>query len=99
MGAFLDYVVEAIFLVAVVRLVYSALRGFFAPRPKARQQDAQQGSPWPPRGETGGETARDPECGMFVSTEVSHRLQWKGQVLHFCSKECLEQYQGRSQAS
>ena len=99
MGAFLEYVLDAIFLVAVLRLVYSALRGFFAPRPTARQQDARQRSPWAPRGEPGGEMARDPECGMFVSTEVSHRLQWKGQVLHFCSEQCLDKYQGRSQAS
>lgn len=40
-----------------------------------------------------GETARDPVCGMFVSTELSHRLRHNGQTLHFCSKECLETFQ------
>ncbi len=40
-----------------------------------------------------GETARDPVCGMFVSTELSHRLTGGGQTLHFCSRECLERYQ------
>lgn len=39
-----------------------------------------------------GKTVRDPMCGMFVSTELSHRLQWHGQLLHFCSEECLQQY-------
>jgi len=39
------------------------------------------------------ETARDPVCGMFVSTELSHRLESEGKVLHFCSPECLEKYQ------
>ncbi|MGH9356076.1 MAG: hypothetical protein ACRD10_08095 [Terriglobia bacterium] len=29
---------------------------------------------------------------MFVSTELGHRLNWRGKVLHFCSEECLEQY-------
>lgn len=51
-----------------------------------------------------GETARDPLCGMFVSTELSHRLEREGKTLHFCSRECLERYfskesQGRSQES
>ncbi len=40
-----------------------------------------------------GETARDPVCGMFVSTELSHRLTRGKETLHFCSRECLEQYQ------
>jgi YHS domain-containing protein len=40
-----------------------------------------------------GETVRDPVCGMFVSTEVSHQLKQDGKLLHFCSQECLERYQ------
>lgn len=40
-----------------------------------------------------GQTARDPVCGMFVSTELSHKLNDGGLTLHFCSRECLEQYQ------
>ena len=39
-----------------------------------------------------GEMARDPMCGMFVSTELSHRLDWNGKTLHFCSRECLQRY-------
>jgi len=40
-----------------------------------------------------GETARDPICGTFVSTELSHRLKQGDHTLHFCSPECLERYQ------
>lgn len=47
----------------------------------------------PSRREFRGETARDPVCGMFVSTELSRRLERDGKVLHFCSPECLEKYQ------
>lgn len=46
-----------------------------------------------------GETARDPACGMFVSTELSHRLTRDGKTLHFCSLECLERYRDRDQES
>ncbi len=43
-----------------------------------------------------GQTARDPVCGMFVSTEVSHQLKAGDETLHFCSRECLERYQKES---
>ena len=43
-----------------------------------------------------GETARDPVCGIFVSTEVSYRLTEGGATLHFCSRECLERYRKES---
>ncbi len=42
---------------------------------------------------TEGQTARDPVCGMFVSTELSHRLTRGKETLHFCSRECLERFQ------
>jgi len=96
MGAFLEYLLDAIFLVAMLRMLYSALRGFFAPR-KPREAPRERAGGAPP--DAGGEMARDPECGMFVSTELSHRLRWKGQVLHFCSQECLQKHQSRAQAS
>jgi YHS domain-containing protein len=44
------------------------------------------------RPEIRGQTARDPVCGMFVSTEVSHRLEHDGRLLHFCSPECLHKF-------
>jgi YHS domain-containing protein len=46
-----------------------------------------------------GETARDPVCGMFVSTEVSHRLEHDGKLLHFCSPECLAKYKSEARHS
>jgi YHS domain-containing protein len=56
-----------------------------------------------PRNEAGpalrGETARDPVCGMFVSTEVSHQLRQGGETLHFCSQECLDRYQSEARHS
>jgi YHS domain-containing protein len=40
-----------------------------------------------------GQMARDPVCGTFVSTELSHRLDRGGETLHFCSRDCRERYQ------
>jgi len=53
----------------------------------------------PPRPMVRGETARDPVCGMFVSTEVSHRLERDGKLLHFCSPECLKKFQSEAHHS
>ena len=50
----------------------------------------------PPQPLIRGETARDPVCGIFVSTEVSYRLTEQGETLHFCSRECLERYRKES---
>ena len=50
----------------------------------------------PPKSLIRGETARDPVCGIFVSTEVSYRLTEQGATLHFCSRECRERYRKES---
>jgi len=35
---------------------------------------------------------RDPWCGTYVSSEISHTLERAGQVHHFCSTECRERF-------
>jgi YHS domain-containing protein len=89
MGEFLGYLLDVIFLLATLRMVYGALRHLFVPRRPATEN---QGRAAAPADNMQGEMARDPVCGMFVSTEVSHRLKWGGETLHFCSAECLEKY-------
>ncbi|HLY62907.1 MAG TPA: hypothetical protein VKV95_19350 [Terriglobia bacterium] len=86
------YLFDLVVIVIIGRLLNWILRTAFG---------TPQGKPPDPRsvGRAGnesapkGQTARDPVCGMFVSTELSHRLNDGGQTLHFCSRECLEQYQ------
>lgn len=41
---------------------------------------------------SGGEMKKDPQCGTYVSTELSLKTKYNGDVLHFCSPECQEQY-------
>ncbi len=87
----LVYLFELIVVVLVVRLLSRALNSLFGTPPlgSARGQGAR-----PARDAEAphGETARDPVCGMFVSTDLSHRLKRDGETLHFCSRECLERY-------
>jgi YHS domain-containing protein len=97
MSAILDYIFEFLVLMVLGKLLNSAFHRFFGgstvrfgmPGSGARPGQAAAGDA---RKTVEGTTARDPECGMFVSTELSHRLNWHGNVLHFCSDECLQNY-------
>lgn len=92
MVRFLFYILEGVVTFLFVRLLGGALQRFFG-TPRVRiwtSRDAPaRGSPQAQPGEA----ARDPVCGMFVSTELSHRLTRGAQTLHFCSRECLERYE------
>jgi YHS domain-containing protein len=69
-----------------------ALRGFFG-APGNFSSIGHGSAPGHARAETpAGKMARDPVCGMFVSTEVSHQLNHGTETLHFCSRQCLERY-------
>jgi YHS domain-containing protein len=93
MGSFLldvlEFVILALFLKAMTRSLGSLFR---SPRIHIRTSG---GAPpaSPPAAAHSGEMARDPVCGMFVSTELSQQLRRGADTLHFCSRECLEKYQ------
>lgn len=39
-----------------------------------------------------GEMKKDPQCGTYVSTELSLKSRYAGEVVHFCSRQCQEQF-------
>lgn len=88
----LGYLLDLVVAVIVGRLLSRTLPQVFGP---AHPRPPRPGQPGPARSpETkAGHMVRDPVCGMFVSTELSHRLNQGGETLHFCSEECLERYQ------
>jgi YHS domain-containing protein len=93
MGCFLldalEFIILAIFLKAMSRSLGSLFR--------SSRINVRTSVGAPPRPSSAaphsGETARDPVCGMFVSTELSQQLRRGSETLHFCSRECLEKYQ------
>jgi YHS domain-containing protein len=93
MGRLLSYFVELIFLIVISKMLGRALQGLFGPSPPRRENHAAGGGPRDSARMRTGKTERDPVCGMFVSTELSHRLVRGSETLHFCSHECLERYQ------
>lgn len=92
MPEILEYIFELIVLVVIGRLLSRALQSFLGAgkTPSGNQVNASRPAP---RKVSTGQTARDPVCGMFVSTELSQRLSLGGKTFHFCSRECLEKFQ------
>jgi len=88
------YLFNAVFLVILAWIV-SRIFGA-AGRGNVSRGDRVGGTRPGGRPEFRGETARDPVCGMFVSTELSRRLERNGEVLHFCSDECMEKYRAEA---
>lgn len=96
MGRLLAYLIDLIFAVLVGKLLSRAFRTLFGTPAGPLRGSANRPAAGP--GGAGRETikghmARDPVCGMFVSTELSHTLNLDGQTIHFCSQECLDHYQ------
>ena len=93
MGRILLYLFELLMLFLFLRYLWRAVRSAF--RNPGAHFRAYTHSSWQrnvPESRRG-EMVRDPVCGMFVSTELSHKLRQGSQTLHFCSRECLERYQ------
>jgi YHS domain-containing protein len=89
---FLAYLFDLIVFVVIGRIVALIINRLFG-GPQTSRSGPRGGAAADARQTRQGETARDPVCGMFVSTELSHPLKENGKVLHFCSRECLERYQ------
>ena len=93
MGSFLfeilDFIVLMLFVMALARKIGS----LFRPTRVNIRTSAGGPSTSPSSAPHRGEMARDPVCGIFVSTELPYQL-WRGKdSLHFCSRECLEKFQ------
>ena len=43
-----------------------------------------------------GELKKDPVCGTFVSTDAAITQKFHGQVIHFCSQKCRDEYARRA---
>ena len=93
MGRFLLDFVEFILLVLFLRVLVRSFTGLFGSPGTHRGHPGTRERPPSVTAERQGEMARDPVCGMFVSTELSHPLRQGTATLHFCSRGCLEKYQ------
>jgi YHS domain-containing protein len=90
----IDAIMDLVFMIGVVFAISRTIRGILGGARRTVNGRTHAGQKTPPSAPQG-RTARDPVCGMFVSTEVSHRLVEDGHVVHFCSKNCMESYEKR----
>jgi len=95
-GRLLDALMDLVFLIGVVWTISQSVRSFWG-RSKQGFGGVRNSNSRRPQEPVGSRTVRDPVCGMFVSTEVSHRLVRGKETLHFCSEDCLERYQKESE--
>ncbi len=86
------YIFELVAAVLFLKALGRSFRGVFNPRIHIRTA-ARNPQPDQPAETHRGAMARDPVCGMFVSTELSHQLTRGAETVHFCSRDCLERYQ------
>ena len=60
-------------------------------------RELMRGAPAPrvPKGESE-EMVRDPQCGVYLPVTSALRKKVRGETLHFCSKECEEEYSNKT---
>jgi YHS domain-containing protein len=92
MSELVEFIVLVVFIIGVVRKVLSLFR------PTQTNVRTSGATPSNPRSSAThqAEMVRDPVCGIFVSTELPHQLRHGKDLLHFCSRECLEKFQKES---
>ncbi len=44
------------------------------------------------RGTVAGRMIKDPQCGMYVATDLAITTRVNGKTLHFCSEECRDNF-------
>ena len=69
---------------AIAAIMKAFAGAFGSPPPPARRAEA------PPQ--AGGELKKDPVCGTYVSQAASVTKRVNGELVHFCSAKCRDQY-------
>ncbi|HYA18135.1 MAG TPA: hypothetical protein VEF06_11745 [Bryobacteraceae bacterium] len=93
MFALIERLIFLLFLVSVIRsalqFVFRMWRGSHAPTAGARPAS-------PPRQTPAASTVlhQDPVCGTYVAADTSLKRIVGGKVVHFCSAECRDRYNG-----
>lgn len=81
--------------IAIVWLVRFVLRNLLGSGSHSQRFQANGPAPGQASSEprvVSGEMKKDPNCGTYVATELSLKSRYGGEILHFCSRECQQQY-------
>jgi len=89
----LTWVVAAIAVVWLIRTLRRAaaywlgVSGADTAEERARTSPFRRAPAMAPR-----ELMKDPQCGTYIAPELSIRARFRGQELHFCSRECEQRF-------
>jgi YHS domain-containing protein len=93
MFALIGWIGRILLILLIIRLVIS----MFSPR-KPAPQSSSRGD----RGDRGGrgvpsekavaKLVRDPQCGTYVAENTAIAARHGGEVVHFCSERCRDEY-------
>lgn len=84
-------------ILGLLRFLGRMLAGWFGSRqefpPLGTERPSRPGVPFPSEPRiVSRELKKDPQCGMYVSPELSIRSHYRGEELHFCSRECEQAF-------
>ena len=80
-----------IILFIIVFYLLGLIRSFVAKMLKSSvrsRSSTQAGASKKQGGTIGGQTVKDPQCGIYVATDLAIPATVSGKVIHFCSEEC-----------
>ena len=89
----MTWIIRILYLVlflAFLSVIRSLLTRVFNPplkmhsRPRAGSDRARE--------TVAGQMIKDPQCGMYVATDLAITTRVKGKTLHFCSEECRDNF-------
>jgi YHS domain-containing protein len=85
----MTWIIRLLLLVILLTVIRSLLARIFAPPPsrKVRPPDPAHGSRT-----ISGRMVKDPQCGMYVASDLAVEARHDSQRLFFCSARCREDY-------
>ena len=75
----------------VLTLVRSLVARLFSGRVKPRRSRPTRRTPQTKR-TIEGHMVKDPQCGIYVATDLAVTAKSKNQTLHFCSEDCRDTF-------
>jgi YHS domain-containing protein len=79
----LTRVLTLLAILGVLRFLWRTLIGWKAPT---------QAAPFSKTRPIVGELKQDPNCGTYISADISLKTRRGNEVLHFCSRDCQEEF-------
>ena len=89
------WLIRSVLLILLFVAIRSFLRRLLAPLARTAQKNPARS---PSSRTIRGKTVRDPQCGMYVATDLAIAAKRSTETLYFCSEDCRDTYFSRQHA-